>query len=83
MQMHSASLKKFKDNGCPTTVPDSMFNEAWARRIHDQTLARLNERGGLSVKEMLMNIESKQWDYKPETIEDLNKLNELIKLHQA
>ncbi len=41
----------------PKEFPDSWFNEEWAQHIHSQTLKRLNERGGLSPQEMIMNIE--------------------------
>lgn len=47
--------------GFPDELPDSLFNEEWAQRIHSQTLARLNERGGLHVKEMICNIQKKNW----------------------
>lgn len=78
MKIHPGSIERFKTE-CPKSVPDSLLNERWASRIHGQTLARLNERGGMSIKEILMNIEQKQFDYKPESIDDLNKLKEYLK----
>jgi hypothetical protein len=40
----------------PDDFPDELLSEEWALRIHGQTLKRLNERGGLSVHELLMNL---------------------------
>lgn len=40
----------------PAEVPMKLFTEEMARDNHGQSLARLNERGGLSVKEMVCNI---------------------------
>jgi hypothetical protein len=41
--------------GCPKTVPWSLLapHEAQARKNHDQSLARLAERGGLDPTEMV------------------------------
>lgn len=38
-------------------INKSLLNEDWAIRIHDQTLDRLAERGGLSHEEIVMNVE--------------------------
>ena len=46
----------------PDEIPDEFFNEEWAQKIHGQTLARLNERGGLDPREMIMNIEKLSLD---------------------
>jgi hypothetical protein len=46
--------KKYSD--FPEELPDELFNEDWAYKIHSQTLKRLNERGGLSPQEMIVNI---------------------------
>lgn len=40
----------------PKSLPDELFNEEWANKIHSQSLKRLNERGGLSILEMIGNI---------------------------
>jgi hypothetical protein len=40
----------------PKSFPMAWFNEEYAQRNHGQSLARLNERGGLSVQEMVLNI---------------------------
>jgi hypothetical protein len=42
---------------CPKCVPMSMLSEDWAYHNHRQTLTRLAERGGLSVVEMLANLD--------------------------
>ena len=38
-------------------INKSLLNEDWALKLHDQTLDRLAERGGLSHEEIVMNIE--------------------------
>lgn len=43
----------------PDSIPNELLNEDWAKYIHDQTLKRLNERGGLSIMEIIMNL--KRW----------------------
>lgn len=40
----------------PDEFPDALLSEDWAKKIHGQTLKRLNERGGMSVTELLMNL---------------------------
>lgn len=57
MRVHSASQKV---PGCPESVPMGMLNEEWAKCNHGQTLNRLNERGGLSIGEMICNIERRK-----------------------
>ena len=37
-------------------IVDLPFSEDWAQTVHGQTLARLNERGGLHPCEMYMNL---------------------------
>lgn len=44
------------NDGLPDTIPDSLLNADWALRIHGQTLERLNERGGLSLAEIVVNV---------------------------
>jgi hypothetical protein len=46
----------------PKELPDSLFNEEWAQKIHSQSLKRLNERGGLHPKEMIGNIKKLPFD---------------------
>ena len=43
--------------GCVKRIDAAQLNEQQAMRIHSQTLARLAERGGLSVCEIKANIE--------------------------
>lgn len=40
-----------------------VLNEEWAKRNHGQTLERLNERGGLSVEEIMAIIERRKVRY--------------------
>lgn len=49
--------------GCPMFVPWGLLgkHEAQALRNHMQSLARLNERGGLSPDEMCAVIEDRPW----------------------
>jgi hypothetical protein len=49
--------------GCPRDVPWSLMapHERQANRNHDQTLERLNERGGLAPCEMVAVIEDRPW----------------------
>lgn len=51
--------------GAPASVPWEMLepHEAQAKRNHDQPLARLAERGGLSPQEMLMVLDDKGWGH--------------------
>ena len=47
--------------GCAKRVDVTKLNEEHAQKIHSQTLERLAARGGLSVKEIKMNIEMGEW----------------------
>ena len=42
---------------CPKKIPFEMLSEKMAQNVHSQTLARLNERGGMSPVEIVANIE--------------------------
>jgi hypothetical protein len=42
--------------------PDKYLNEITAMRFHDQTLEKLNSRGGLSPIELVMNIKNMRWN---------------------
>lgn len=53
----------------PETFPNELLDEGWTDKIHSQTLKRLNERGGLSPMEIMMNVNKwtfqegmKQWE---------------------
>lgn len=49
--------------GCPRSVPWPLVapHEAQAVRNHDQTLARLAQRGGLALQELIAVLEEKSW----------------------
>lgn len=84
MKILSSTLRDFRDHYCPKEVPDSMLNEQWAERIHGQTLKRLNERGGMGINEIMANINHTPFrEIKAETVEMLNELKELIKIHNS
>ena len=69
--------KLFQD--FPKSFPDEIFNEDWAQKIHGQTLKRLNERGGLGIIEMIVNI--KKLPYSAFKNYDINKaVEELIEI---
>ena len=79
MQIHSQTRRMFKDNDCPQSVPDGLLNEEWAQKIHGQTLARLNERGGMGINEIMANIKKLPYhEIKGETIEMLDELKKLM-----
>ena len=40
----------------PDEIPDEKLDRAKAIEIHSQTLERLNERGGMSILELIMNL---------------------------
>ena len=63
-------------SGIPHEIPWEMLNEEYAKKEHYQTLSRLNERGGLTVREILNNIrkENSIAITKQSDVEDLNRL---------
>src|SRR5208337_3842932 len=71
--------------GCPEDVPWSLLapHEAQARRNHDQTLARLAERGGLCPSEMVDVIEGRGWDSTKSDREAIPRLLVLIHAHET
>lgn len=76
MPVHPCDIKQ---PNCPEKVPISLLNESRAISNHGQSLQRLRERGGLSVKEMLCIIHDKRWSYyenlkMPFAIAALNKI---------
>ena len=60
MPVHPDDAKK---PGCPQVFPMHLLNEKQAVSNHGQSLRRLKERGGLSVKEILSIVHGKRWDY--------------------
>ena len=63
----------------PKEFPTELLNEEWVDKLHNQTLERLNERGGLGVIEIIANI--KQLKFNELDSYDINKaINELKEL---
>lgn len=56
-------LAELKRLGCPRTVPLALVqpHEHQALRNHDQTLARLAERGGLGPAELVAVLGDRRW----------------------
>jgi hypothetical protein len=50
---------KYED--CPESVKWGELDDAWASRVHGQTLERLAERGGLSPIEIVYNVNKLEW----------------------
>ncbi len=46
---------------CPKYVRWDKLDNEWAIRVHDQTLNRLSDRGGLDPLEIVFNIEKLEW----------------------
>lgn len=68
--------------GCATTVPFEALSELRAQINHGQSLQRLAERGGLSPKEIWLNIHNMPYSKtifarlsKQDAIDLVNKLN--------
>lgn len=81
MPILSAELRELKNiPDVPMRVPMHLLNEHQAGSNHGQTLARLKERGGLSVKEAISLITLKNWGYYRSVPmkEAVAMLNELI-----
>lgn len=55
----------------------ALLNEEWAKRNHDQSLGRLNERGGMGVMEILDNIHRRRLSFG--TKETKEHFDELMK----
>lgn len=52
----------FNNTELPSHIPISALNEDWAQKIHSQSLSRLNERGGLTSGEIVVNVERRPFD---------------------
>lgn len=79
MKVHDESVRKFKD--VPQTVPDELLSEEFAIKNHDQSLAKLNSRGGLGVMEILDNIYKRRLSSVAEDQSHVDELNEIIAKH--
>lgn len=60
MPIHPEDAKK---SDCPKQFPMHLLDEGQAQRNHSQSLKRLKERGGLSVREILAIVGKKPWSY--------------------
>jgi len=48
---------EYKNNpGIPQSIPFHLLNENWAYYIHHQSLEKLNSRGGMSLREIVVNM---------------------------
>lgn len=66
MPILSAELNEREYKGVadvPVRVPMHLLNENQAQSNHDQSLARLKERGGISIREALCLINGYHWSY--------------------
>ena len=63
--------------GCTDWVPWAALDEAWAMRIHNQTLARLAQRGGLCPDEIFINRHHLKYLDKVPTVDAIALCNEL------
>lgn len=79
MKVHGSTDRNLKNY--PDSVPDEMLSESWAQRNHLQSLQRLNQRGGMSVVELLNNIRGESLSFRNETQKDIDELNVLIEKH--
>lgn len=79
MPIHPEDRREHPD--CPAQFPMHLLNEDQALRNHSQSLKRLKERGGLSVREILAIVGKKPWSYYgsiawPEAIKMLKDITE-------
>lgn len=77
MPVHPEDRRNVK--GCPESVPMGLLNEAQAYSNHGQTLKRLAERGGLSIREMLAVINRRPYN----SLERLSDDQALAQLNAA
>ena len=63
---------------CPFTFPMELLNEEWASKNHDQTLSRLNQRGGMCPREIVANAEHRSYVTMP-LRRAINQMKELVK----
>lgn len=72
--------------GCPTLVPWGFVapHERQAQTNHSQSLARLNERGGLSPAELVAVLEDRRLRFHAETdVDAVPRLLQLLGDYQA
>jgi len=80
MQMHGDFGALFRRRpDCPRSVPMSLLSEQQAQWNHSQSLARLNERGGLCPMEMLCNIERRSLDLRMNEDYAIDRIKDILK----
>ncbi len=67
---------------CPKEVPMGLLNEEQAQINHGQTLARLNERGGLCPIEMVCLIEHRRYPFGIDVSDEVYIQKLITYLHQ-
>lgn len=55
-------MRVLNETGDIQEVPMEMLDEDHAIKIHSQSLGELNDRGGMSYQELVMNLEKKRYD---------------------
>ena len=65
MKLITRHINKEEYPDCPLLIPYTILNEYQAQRNHGQSLARLNERGGLAPCEAVAIIERRLWHKMP------------------
>lgn len=72
---------------CPKKIPFAMLSERMAESVHNQTLKRLNERGGMSPAEIIGNIEKINLFKYPHDMHDepyfIAKLKKYLQLYES
>lgn len=76
MKVHKDTAKGL--NNVPASIPMEMLSEGRAQSAHGQSLARLNERGGLGINEMLYNLGAIDEIRQPEGQDKVDLLNILV-----
>ncbi len=49
-------MRVISKHDCSPIFPTKLLNEEWAINVHLQTLNQLDNRGGLTVREILINV---------------------------
>lgn len=65
----------------PKEIPMYLLSEFWAKTNHQQTLQRLNQRGGMGVMEVLDNLKRQglNFAWRKPTQKDVDELNKILK----
>lgn len=78
MSMHPECLRDKTITNVPTKVPIALMSNEWALKNHSQDLARLNQRGGMGVTEILDNIHRRKLSFSKWKQTDVDELNRII-----